>query len=165
MKSRANITQVAKNVYAVIRRSYFTCSYVIALPEGVFLIDAGMDSSGGDMLYALALIGRSVEDVKAILLTHWHNDHSAGACEVQRLSGARIYYHKKEEKYFTRETASIGLRAKLSEAIPESGPLVLLKGLLGSAPARAVEATRCVNHNELIEGDFRVIETPGHTDG
>src|SRR3954453_5015402 len=49
--------------------------------------------------------------------------------------------------------------------VPESGPLILIKGLLASAPARAVEATRYVNHNDLIEGKFRVIETPGHTPG
>jgi glyoxylase-like metal-dependent hydrolase (beta-lactamase superfamily II) len=165
MKSKPSIILVAKNVYSVIRRSYFTCSYILVLPEAVFLVDAGMDSSGEDMLYALSSIGRSVDEVKAILLTHWHNDHSAGACEIQRLSGAKVYYHEKEAIYFTRKTASVGLRAKLSEMVPESGPLILIKGLLGSAPARAVEATQFVNHNDLIEGEFRVIETPGHTAG
>ena len=165
MKSKPGITRVAENLYSVIRRSYFTCSYILVLPEGVFLIDAGMDSSGEDMLYALSSIGRSVDEVKAILLTHWHNDHSAGACEIQRLSGARVYYHEKEAKYFTRKTASVGMQAKLSEMVPESGPLILLKGLLSSAPARAVDATRYVNHNDLIESEFRVIETPGHTSG
>jgi glyoxylase-like metal-dependent hydrolase (beta-lactamase superfamily II) len=164
-RARPTIARVAENLYSVIRRSYFTCSYILVLPEGVFLIDAGMDSSGEDMLDALSSIGKGVEEVKAILLTHWHNDHSAGACEIQRLSGARVYYHEKEAIYFTRKTASVGLQAKLSEMVPESGPLILIKGLLASAPARAVKATQYVNHNNLIEGQFRVIETPGHTPG
>ena len=165
MKSRPIITRVTDNVYAVIRRSYFTCSYLVVLHEGVFLIDAGMNSNGADMLFALSQIGRPVDDVRAILLTHWHNDHSAGASEIQRLSGASVYYHDGEAKYLTRETASVGLRAKLSELVPESGPLVLLKGLLGTAATRAVEATQHLNDNDLVEKEFQVIATPGHTEG
>ena len=42
---------------------------------------------------------------------------------------------------------------------------MLLKGLLGNAPQRAVEATRFVHDGDTIANDFKVIETPGHTSG
>ena len=49
--------------------------------------------------------------------------------------------------------------------MPELGPLVLLKGLLGEAVPRAVAATRLVHDGEQIEDEFDVIESPGHTPG
>jgi glyoxylase-like metal-dependent hydrolase (beta-lactamase superfamily II) len=30
--------------------------------------------------------------VRAILLTHWHNDHSAGAQAIHASTGAPVYY-------------------------------------------------------------------------
>jgi len=163
--SRPTLIKVREGIYGVNRRSYFTCSYAVESATGVVLIDAGMHSSGGDLEFALASIGRQPRDVQAVLLTHWHNDHSAGAVMIRAASGARVYYHEREQPYFTRQTASHGLAGWLSDHIPETGPLILFKGLLGSAPTNAVQATRLVREGDLIENDFEVIETPGHTPG
>ncbi|HEX3356500.1 MAG TPA: MBL fold metallo-hydrolase [Tepidisphaeraceae bacterium] len=147
------------------RKSYFTCSYLAETDGGLIAIDAGMKSTGQDMLGAIAEIGRKPEDVKAILLTHWHNDHSAGAAELAERSGAEVIYHFNEAHYFTRGTAFTGLRAKLANLFPETGPLVLFKGLLENAPMRAVNATRHVRDGDRILDTFDVLETPGHTGG
>jgi hypothetical protein len=51
--------RVAEGVYCVMRRSYFTCSYLVDLgPGGVVAVDAGMKSTGADVFHALAEIGR-----------------------------------------------------------------------------------------------------------
>jgi glyoxylase-like metal-dependent hydrolase (beta-lactamase superfamily II) len=124
-----------------------------------------MKSSGSDVLHALTEIGRSPKDVSALLLTHWHNDHASGAAALAAASGAAVYYHATESPYFTREKAASGIRAALSRVIPETGPLVLLHGLLANAPDRAVQATRHVADGDLLPGGFTVINTPGHTIG
>jgi glyoxylase-like metal-dependent hydrolase (beta-lactamase superfamily II) len=49
--------------------------------------------------------------------------------------------------------------------VPELGPLVLFKGLLGEATPRPVTADRLIREREIVEGEFEVIETPGHTPG
>ena len=162
--SKPRLFQVAEGVYCVMRRSYFTCSYLVERADGLIAIDAGMKSSGSEMLCAIDELGRSPRDVKAILLTHWHNDHAAGAAVLARLSGAEVYYSASEAKHMTRIAAATGLRGKLSAIIPESGPLVLLKGLLGNAPQQPVEASRFVTGGDVVS-DFEVIDTPGHTVG
>ena len=156
--------EVTAGVYCVMRRSYFTCSYLAEEQDGLVAIDAGMKSTGSEMLSAIAEIGRKPSDVRAILLTHWHNDHAAGAGELARLSGAEVYYSRVEAPNLDRSAASTGIRGRLSAVIPETGPLVLFKGLLGNAPEQPVEATRFVRDGDVVEG-FEVIQTPGHTRG
>jgi glyoxylase-like metal-dependent hydrolase (beta-lactamase superfamily II) len=158
------IIQVTDRITCLRRASYYTCSYVIRTDRGIVLVDAGMKSDGSDVLDGLAAIGAHVSEVRAVLLTHWHNDHAAGAAEVRARSGAPVCASAAEVPFLTRATASSGVLGWLSDAIPEAGPLVLAKGLLGSAPMRGVEIDRVVGDGDEIEG-FRVIETPGHTDG
>lgn len=124
-----------------------------------------MKSVGGDVLAALEELGRKPSDVIGILITHWHNDHAAGAAEVAEVSGAPIYYHATEAPHLTRVKAFAGIRGAISSLIPETGPLVLMKGLLGNAPQRAVRATHYVADGDRLFGQFVAIETPGHTIG
>src|SRR3954470_11789022 len=76
------VFQVCDRVYCVMRKSYFTCSYLVTMPDGLVAVDAGMRSHGNDILAAIRHLGRSPAEVKAVVLTHWHNDHSAGAHEL-----------------------------------------------------------------------------------
>ena len=162
--SKPSVSEVAPGVYCVMRRSYFTCSYLVETPAGLIAIDAGMKSSGSEMLSAIAELGRVPGDVIAILLTHWHNDHAAGASVLADRSGADVYYSAREAEHMTRRAAATGVRGRLSAIIPEHGPLVLLKGLLGNAPQQPVAATKFVSGGDTIF-DFDVIDTPGHTVG
>lgn len=163
--SKPHVFEVTAGVYCVMRRSYFTNSYLVDRGDGTLVaIDAGMKSNGSEMLRAIDQLGRKPQDVREILLTHWHNDHAAGASVLADLSGARVHYSAREADHLSRTVASTGLRGKLAGLVPENGPLVLLKGLLGNAPQQAVTATDFVRGGDVI-GDFDVLDTPGHTAG
>jgi glyoxylase-like metal-dependent hydrolase (beta-lactamase superfamily II) len=155
---------VTDAVTCIRRPSYFTCSYIVRTDDGVLLFDAGMKSDGSDVLHALTVLGLEPTAVRAIFLTHWHNDHAAGAGELAARSGARVICLAAEAPFLRRETATGGLLGWVSDAVPEVGPLVLAKGLLGSAPMRAVEPTDIASDGAEFFG-FRVVATPGHTDG
>jgi len=159
------VIQLSESVYCVRRPSYVTCSYMVVSAAGVILVDAGMASNGRDVHSGLGHIGRSVGSVRAILLTHWHNDHAAGASAIHEASGAPVYYHAAEAPFLTRRTANLGLRGWLSELFPEYGIFVLFKGLLGEAPPRAIRATNFVTDGQPLLDGFVVLETPGHTAG
>lgn len=161
---RPEVFAVTDAITCVRRPSYFTCSYVLRTGDGVLLVDAGMKSDGSDVLHALGVLGLDVRAVRAIFVTHWHNDHAAGAGELAARSGARVVCLAPEAPFLRRETASEGVLGWLSDAMPEVGPFVLAKGLLGSAPMRAVEPTDIVTDGDELFG-LRVIATPGHTDG
>jgi glyoxylase-like metal-dependent hydrolase (beta-lactamase superfamily II) len=124
-----------------------------------------MDSSAEDFLQGLRTVGVAPEHLQAIFLTHWHNDHSAGAAFLKLKYGARVYYHAGDRPSLTRQTASSGIRARLGKHVPEEGVLVLLRGLLEEAAPAAVMASHLVADGEILEGDFRVLATPGHTGG
>jgi glyoxylase-like metal-dependent hydrolase (beta-lactamase superfamily II) len=147
------------------RPSYFACSYLVSVEDGVVAIDVGMDSNATDFLSGLESLKITPARLRAILLTHWHNDHSAGAGFLQRQFGVPVYYAANEEPFLTRKTASRGLRAWLGKRIPEEGILVLLRGLLEEAAPAEVTANHVVTDGEIIEGAFRALATPGHTDG
>jgi glyoxylase-like metal-dependent hydrolase (beta-lactamase superfamily II) len=124
-----------------------------------------MDSAAADFLYGLKEVGVPPNSLKAILLTHWHNDHSAGAALLKRKFGVRVYYGTVEKPFMTRQNAAQGIRHWLGRHVPEEGVLVLLRGLLEEAAPEAVLADHLVTDGEIIEGAFRAIATPGHTGG
>ena len=159
------VIPVTGGVWCFRRPSYFACSYLVSSAAGAVAVDVGMDSDAADFLQGLQKIGIPPDRVKAILLTHWHNDHSAGAAFLQRKFGARVYYAAGEKPCLTRETASTGIRGWLGKHVPEEGMLVLLRGLLEEAAPQAVTADHLVTDGEIVEGAFRVLATPGHTAG
>ena len=158
------VLRVTDAITCVRRPSYFTCSYIVRTERGIVLVDAGMKSDGSDVLFALEHTGLDVKDVRTILITHWHNDHAAGAAAIVEASGARVLCTAAEAPYLRRETAAHGLAGFIADAVPEVGPFVLVKGLLGNAPMRAAPPDACVADGELVDG-FEVIVTPGHTEG
>lgn len=159
------VRRVSDSIVCLRRASYLTCSYIVRTSKGLVLIDAGMDSDGADVHVGLKALAARVEDVRAILLTHWHNDHAAGAQAIHAASGAPVYYHRDDEPYFTGRTGATGVRRWISDRIPEIGVLVLFKGLLGESTPRAVSAQSFVRGADVVLDDFEIIATPGHTPG
>jgi glyoxylase-like metal-dependent hydrolase (beta-lactamase superfamily II) len=159
------VRRVSDSITCLRRASYLTCSYIVRTARGLVLIDAGMDSDGADVHAGLCALRARPSDVRAILLTHWHNDHSAGAQAFHALTGAPVYYHRGDEPQFTGEAGATGLRRWLSDRIPEVGPLVLFKGLLGEAAPRAIAAQHFAEDGDVLLEDFEVVATPGHTAG
>lgn len=133
------------------------------------MVDAGMDSTGADVQALLAAMGEDARSIRALLITHWHNDHAAGARATRELSGCAVHYHVAEEPWLSRATARGGLRGWLAkrvpERVPERGVGVLLIGLLGEAIPEAVAATHYLEDGWVVAEDFEVIATPGHTPG
>ena len=162
---KVQVIPVTEGVWCFRRPSYVACSYLVSTGTGFVAVDVGMDSGAEDFAAGLNELKIPPERLKAVLLTHWHNDHSAGAAFLKREFGVRVYYHAGDEPSFTRQTASRGIRSWLGQRVPEEGVLVLLRGLLEEAAPEAVQADHLVTDGEIIEQQFRVVATPGHTNG
>jgi len=80
---KIQVISVTDSVWCFRRPSYFACSYLVSAEAGVFAVDVGMDSDAEDFLEGMESVGIPPERLRAILLTHWHNDHSAGVLEEQ----------------------------------------------------------------------------------
>jgi glyoxylase-like metal-dependent hydrolase (beta-lactamase superfamily II) len=78
--------------------------------NGLVLIDAGMDSGGADVHAGLREMNAAPNEIRAILLMHWHNDHAAGARALHELTGAPVYYHRGDEPFYTGRAGATGVR-------------------------------------------------------
>jgi glyoxylase-like metal-dependent hydrolase (beta-lactamase superfamily II) len=68
-------------------------SYLIDLPEGITLIDAGLPGHWNDLQDELALIGRPLSDIRGLILTHGDSDHIGFAERLRQETGAPIFVH------------------------------------------------------------------------
>lgn len=160
----SRVTEFAVGVYAVRHPFYLTNSYIVRSPKGVYLIDAGVYADGSDMVNALGQVGIRVEDVKGVLLTHWHNDHTGGAAAIRAAGVGPVHYHSAGADHFTGRVPPM-IHQRLFDWMPDLGPLGLIKGIIGQCPPRPVAADALVGEGDRIDGLFQVWETPGHEAG
>lgn len=147
-------------------------TYFIDAPEPA-IVDTGITSSPADgMVPALEKLGRSVEEIRWILLTHGHIDHLGGAHALWELTGrrAKVVIHEADahllrsrrahvevyldvrDKYLKTSGAEAAQTAMMEQAISgEMEPSVLLKG--GENLSLGGDVTVSVHH------------IPGHTAG
>ena len=65
-------------------------SLLITSPEGHVLIDGALPNSAPLILANVRALGFDVRDIRLILNSHAHFDHSGGIAALQRASGARV---------------------------------------------------------------------------
>jgi glyoxylase-like metal-dependent hydrolase (beta-lactamase superfamily II) len=135
-------------------------AFVVDGDEGVTLVDTGMPKRDAAIRTALTSIGRSLEDVTAIVITHAHVDHVGGAAALVRGSRAAVYAPARDAP------AIRGDRAKpfppVADRLP---PLKPLFRLVPQGPP--VEVDHLVDGDEdgRLPEDLTAIATPGHTPG
>src|SRR5664279_5311559 len=66
-------------------------SYLLEEAGEVTIVDAGLPGYWNDLPGELAAMGRSLEDVRVVLLTHGHSDHIGFAERIRRERGVPIH--------------------------------------------------------------------------
>ena len=74
-------------------------SHLIDTGDGLILIDVGYKETADHVLQSMKTLGFDVRDVKKILLSHGHYDHSDGVAKIKELSGATVYMCELDNKY------------------------------------------------------------------
>ena len=68
-----------------------SAAYVVETPEGLILVDSGLDPDAGLLKAQMDSLGLDWKRVRAILLTHAHGDHVGGAESLRAATGATVY--------------------------------------------------------------------------
>lgn len=147
-------------------------SFLIDAPE-LAIVDTGIASSPAEGLApALEALGRSIEDVRWILLTHGHIDHVGGAHALRELTGrrAQIVIHEADAPMLRSRRAHVeeylGARGRYigdpeGEATQTAAGQAVISGEL--------EPTVLVRGGEELSlgggVTVRVHAIPGHTPG
>jgi glyoxylase-like metal-dependent hydrolase (beta-lactamase superfamily II) len=140
--------------------------YLVDDAGQVTIVDAGLPGQWHELLQELTRMGRSLDDVRALLLTHGDTDHIGFAARLHRERGVPIFVHAAD---------AARARGEVSKAMTGWGPVKLIplaKFMLYSAPRGGLRVPP-VAELEIIQpgttldvpGAPRVIGLPGHTPG
>jgi glyoxylase-like metal-dependent hydrolase (beta-lactamase superfamily II) len=140
--------------------------YLVEEAGQVTIIDAGLPGQWRELLDELSRMGRSLDDVRALLLTHGDTDHIGFAARLHRERGVPIYVHeldaaraRGEVKKPTSGWGPVKL-GPLAGFIVYSAP----RGGLRVPPVRQLETIQAGTTLD-VPGSPRVIAMPGHTPG
>jgi len=170
--SRPAPTQVAPGVHRL--GDHGVNFYLIEDPDGLVLIDAGLPSHLEQLSRLLAGLGRSVADVRAVLLTHGHLDHTGLAHTLQE-AGAVVRIHERDAAILRDGPRSATRHAKpersmlpylLRKPSALALPLQLARG--GAFTAPAVHGARVFESDQVLKdvpGAPQAVALPGHTPG
>ncbi|MBN9178047.1 MAG: MBL fold metallo-hydrolase [Microbacterium sp.] len=139
-------------------------SYLVELPDGITLIDAGLPGHWRDLQRELREIGCPLSDIRGLILTHGDSDH-IGFAERLRREGVPVYVHAADA-----HRARTGEKPKTAmgpaRVMPTAGFLAyaLRKGGFRTAYPRVVQEVADGDRLDL-PGAPLVIGMPGHSPG
>lgn len=77
-------------------------SHLIDTGDGLILIDTGYEDTLFLLINSIYRLGFSPYDIKYIIHTHWHGDHTAATAALVHLTGAKTFIGEKDEKKVSR---------------------------------------------------------------
>lgn len=147
-------------------------SYLIDAPE-LAIVDTGITSSPTEgMAPALEALGRRIEDVKWILLTHGHIDHLGGAMALWELTGrkAQVVLHEADAHLLRSRESHVDLYASVRQQyLGKPDGIEHERHVTQIAISGEFEPTMLVRGGETIslgaDVSVSVHSVPGHTAG
>ncbi len=138
--------------------------FALRCPSGIVLVDTGLgpgphgwiNGARGQLMERLQGAGIRPEDVKGVVITHFHSDHTGWTLTYQgerpraTFPRARYYLPKGDWDYFTRPDI-------LSQSPEEVKTKVL--------PLKELGVMELVGDGYSITPELTVLATPGHTPG
>ncbi len=144
---------------------------------GVALVDAGWDTDEAwtSLTDGLAVAGGSIDDVRAVLVTHIHPDHYGLAGRVREASGAWIGLHPADAVMLeSRYGNTDQLLAEMTHFLADSGvpadklPDLAFASMVVKSMVTMAEPDMLFEDGKEIElpgWNLRTIWTPGHSPG
>ncbi|MGY4856432.1 MBL fold metallo-hydrolase [Cryobacterium sp. AP23] len=140
-------------------------AYLIDTPEGVTVIDAGLAGHWRDLLAELTTMGRTLDDVKGLILTHGDSDHIGFAERLRRDHGVPVYVHPGDA-----DRAKGGAKpANAKQSMRPGGLLSFVAYSLRKGGMRTTYLTEVVETHDGetldLPGAPQIIGLPGHSAG
>jgi len=135
--------------------------YLYEEEDRLTLIDTGLTTSAAAILAEIERLGRRPEDLRQIVVTHSHADHTGALAELAERSGAQVLVHALDAPAVRGDAPEPPpvLSAEEQAFFDKIGPLV------PPAPPSRVDRELQDGDEIDLDGGARVVHVPGHTPG
>jgi glyoxylase-like metal-dependent hydrolase (beta-lactamase superfamily II) len=140
--------------------------YLVAEDDGVVLLDAGAPRYRSQLEPGLAQLGRKLEDVRAVVLTHGDADHKGFAEKVRHERDVPVYVHSADEE-LTRSGKGREREKSFLRYLRYPATWKSMAGFVrGGRPVHVQQVETYEDGDVLaVPGRPRVIHAPGHIPG
>ncbi|MCD6322612.1 MAG: MBL fold metallo-hydrolase, partial [Clostridiales bacterium] len=139
-------------------------SYLVKCDDGYILVDTGIKGAGEKLVPELKKYNSKPENIRLIILTHNHYDHTMGLIEVKKLTGAPVAIHEAETGLSGEEQP-----AKVNEASFLFRMIVKVFGSITpkQETAKIIADIKICDEMDLSEYgvDAKLYHVPGHSPG
>ncbi len=141
-------------------------TYLVADDRGVTVIDAGLSGQWPDLLAELAALGRTLDDVRGVVLTHGDTDHLGFAERLRAEVGVPILVHEADAARARGEVRGSGGAWRPMRLGPTMRFLAHAGRRGGLRTRFPAEVTTFTGGDVLdLPGAPRIVHLPGHTPG
>ncbi|HEX2153579.1 MAG TPA: MBL fold metallo-hydrolase [Acidimicrobiia bacterium] len=140
-------------------------SYLVEDGGEITIVDAGLSGHWDELVAELSVMGRSLSDVRALVLTHGDTDHIGFAERLRRDHAVPAYVHAADAARARGEEKTSPKWGKV-----KIGPLVRFlwySGRRGGLKTTYLSQVTTIEGGEtlMVPGEPRVIHLPGHSPG
>lgn len=139
-------------------------AYLLEERGGITIVDTGAPGYWNALPDELAAMGRTLDDVKAVVLTHAHSDHIGFAERIRKERGVPVRVHT-EDVPLTRKPSTPKWQGSLGLGALRFIAFAIGAGMLRVPPPILEVST--FGDGEVIEvpGRPRAVHVPGHSPG
>jgi glyoxylase-like metal-dependent hydrolase (beta-lactamase superfamily II) len=140
-------------------------AYLVDTDEGVTVIDAGLPGHWHDLNAELAGMGRSLDDVLGVILTHGDSDHLGFAERLRRDGGVPVYIHEADAARARGEVKSKASWGRVK--LGATAGFLWYAARKGAFSTNYLTGVVAVNDGQVLDlpGAPRIIGLPGHSPG
>ena len=140
-------------------------SYLVEEGGKLTLIDAGVSGQWSDLMAELKTMGRTVSDIRGVILTHGDTEHVGFAERLRRDHGVPVHVHEADAALARGET-----KKSVPMGPRKIGPLLRFfwyAGRRGGLRTTPISEVLTVADGDTLDlpGRPRIVHIPGHTPG